>query len=72
MKSRKKLSPGCQVIVLNPLNKAALASNQGNNAQDEEQAFVGSYLALADVALSKGIQGNDKPLPTKTSPPKAA
>jgi len=76
MKSRRKLSPGCQVIVLNQLNKAlaskALASNQHNAAQDEEHAFVGSYLALADVALRKGIQGNSKPLPPKTSPPKAA
>ena len=70
MKSRKKSSPACGVVVFNPLK--VLASAQQTNAQNEERTFVERYLALADAALGKGAHVAKKPPPPKAFPPKAA
>ena len=70
MKSRKKQSPGCDVVVFNPLK--SLANTQHTDAQDEERTFVGKYLALADRSLGKGAQDTSKPEPPRILPPKAA
>lgn len=70
MKSRKNSSPGCSVLVFNPLN--SLVNTPHTDAQDEERTFVGTYLALADAALGKGAQDTSKPQLPRNLPPKAA